>query len=199
MGQVEDALVVGVGVDGGHRAGADAEQALDDEGHGREAVGRTRGVGHDMVFGRIIVPVVHAHDDGEVFLFGRGGDDHLLGAIVDVDMGLLRGTEDAGGFDHHVHAVGAPVQLVGIAFGEAVDVPFADGGVVAFDHGVEFGASVVGVVFQQVEVGFRVKEIVDGDDLHRVPVFAVQGAEHLPADTPETVDADFDFLHMGIL
>ena len=63
---IEDALVVGVGVHGGHRTGNDPEEAFHDEGYRSEAVRGARGVGNDMVLGRIVVVVVYAHDDGEI-------------------------------------------------------------------------------------------------------------------------------------
>ena len=75
-------------------------------------------------------------------------------------------------------------------------MPVANGHVVAVHHGVEVGAAVVGIVFQKVEVGFRVKEIVDGDDLHRILILGMQGPENLPPDAAEAVDADFNFFHI---
>ena len=47
-----------------------------------------------------------------------------------------------------------------------------------------------------MEVGFRIEEVVDGDDFHFILIFGVQSAEDLPADTAETVDADSYFLHV---
>src|SRR5207253_10232979 len=66
VGQVEDALVVGVGVDGGHQAAPDAERLVQHLGDGGEAVGGARGVGDDGVPGRVVGAVVHAHADGQV-------------------------------------------------------------------------------------------------------------------------------------
>jgi hypothetical protein len=39
---------------------------------------------------RVVVAVVDAHDEGDVLALGRGGDDDLLGAAVDVGLGLRR-------------------------------------------------------------------------------------------------------------
>ena len=196
MRQIEDALVVGVGVHGGHRTGNDPEEAFHDEGYRSKAVRGARGVGNDMVLGRIVVVVVYAHDDGEVFFLRRGCNDDFLGAVLDVDMGLFGGTENTRGFDHHVDAIGSPGEELGIAFREAMDLPVAHGGIVAFHHGVKIGTAVVRIVFEQMEVGFRIEEVVDGDDFHFILIFGVQSAEDLPADTAETVDADSYFLHV---
>ena len=51
VGQVKDALVVGVGVNGGHQATHDAELVVDNLGGRRQAVGGAGGVGDDMVLG----------------------------------------------------------------------------------------------------------------------------------------------------
>lgn len=77
-----------------------------------------------------------------------------------------------------------------------MDLPVAYGGIVAFHHGVKIGAAVVRIVFEQMEVGFRIEEVVNGDDFHFILIFGVQSAEDLPADTAETVDADSYFLHV---
>ena len=50
--EVEDDLVVGVAVDGGHDAADDAEVIEQDLDDGREAVGGAAGVGDDVVLGR---------------------------------------------------------------------------------------------------------------------------------------------------
>ena len=78
MRGVEDDLVVGVAVDGGHDAGGDAEGVVEDLDDGREAVGGAGGVGDDVVLGRVVLVVVDAEDDGDVLVGGRGGDDDLL-------------------------------------------------------------------------------------------------------------------------
>lgn len=154
VGQIEDALVVGVGVHGGHLTGNDPEEAFHDEGYRSKAVRGARGVGNDMVLGRIVVVVVYAHDDGEILFLRRGCNDDFLGAVLDVDMGLFGGTENTRGFDHHVDAIGSPGEELGIAFREAMDLPVAHGGIVAFHHGVKIGTAVVRIVFEQMEVGF---------------------------------------------
>ena len=63
----------GVAVDGGHQAFLDAEaflqQHVDDR---RQAVRRAARVGNDVVLGRVVFLVVDAHDDGDVFVLGRG-------------------------------------------------------------------------------------------------------------------------------
>ena len=140
--------------------------------------------------------MVYAHDDGKIFFLRRGGDDDLLGAVFNVHMGLFGGTENTRGFDHHVDAVGPPGEELGIALREAMDLPVAHGGVVAFHHGVKMGTAVVRIVFEQMKVGFRIEEVVDGDDFHCILIFGVQGAEDLSADAAETVDADSYFLHV---
>ena len=87
---VEDALVVGVGVDGVHQALLDADEVVDDLGHGGEAVRRAGGVADDVVGRRVVAVLVDAEDDRDVLALGRGADDDLPGTGVDVRPGLVR-------------------------------------------------------------------------------------------------------------
>ena len=78
---VDGLLGGGVGVDGGHEAFLEAEAFLEQHmDERRQAVGGAGGVGNDVVLGRIVLVVVHAHHDRDVLVLGRGGDDDLLGA-----------------------------------------------------------------------------------------------------------------------
>ena len=74
-----------------------------------------------------------------------------------------------------------------------MDLPVAYGGIVAFHHGVKIGTAVVRIVFEQMEVGFRIEEVVNGDDFHFILNIWHAVAGSLPADTAETVDADSYF------
>ena len=96
-------LVLGVGVDGGHQTFDDAEFVVQHFGKRRKAVRRTRRVGDD-VLAAVVLVVVDAEHDGDVGVGGRRGDDHLLGAGVQVAFGLGGVAEDAGGFDDDVGA-----------------------------------------------------------------------------------------------
>ena len=71
VGQVEEVLVVGVGVDGGHEPAAHPEGVVEDLDHGHEAVGGARGVGHHHVAAGVEVVVVDAHDEGGVGVLRR--------------------------------------------------------------------------------------------------------------------------------
>src|SRR5262249_40160673 len=67
-GTVHGFLRGGVAVDGGHEALFDAKAFFQKHmHHGSQAVGGATGVGDDVVIGRIVFVMVHAHDDGNVF------------------------------------------------------------------------------------------------------------------------------------
>src|SRR5258707_10902391 len=46
--------------------------------------------------------MVHAHHDGDVFVFGRCADDHFLRACSDVPLRFFRVGEKTGGLDNDV-------------------------------------------------------------------------------------------------
>ena len=102
----------GVGVDGGHQTLSNSEAFLEQHVHDRgQAVCGAGGVGHDVMIRAVVEMVVHAHHHGEILVLGRGGNNHLLRAGFDVALGLFAIGEEAGGFDHHVHAEFFPRQL----------------------------------------------------------------------------------------
>jgi hypothetical protein len=65
-------------VDGGHDAGDEAAGFKNDLDDGGEAVGGATGVGDDVVLGRVVLVLVDAEDDGQVFVAGGSGDDDFL-------------------------------------------------------------------------------------------------------------------------
>jgi hypothetical protein len=155
-----------------------------------EAVRRARRVGDDVVVVRVVgVVEVDAEDDRRVRLGGRGGDDDLLGAGLEVLGGVRALGEEAGRLDHDVDAEVAPRQLRRIALRERLDLAAVDDQRVPgrLDGGRE--APVDGVVLEQVRERLVVRDVVDGDDLD-VGAGLVRRAEDIAADAAEAVDPD---------
>ena len=64
------------------------------------------GTGGDDHVGSLQDLVVHAEHDGRgVVVLGRSGDQDLLGASVDVSLGLLSGGVEAGALEHVLNTV----------------------------------------------------------------------------------------------
>ncbi len=190
--QVEDALVVGVAVDGGHQPALDAEAVVEHLGDRRQAVGGARGVGDDVVLGRVVVRVVDAEGHGDVRALAGRRDEHLLGAGLQVQLGLLARGEAAGALEHHVHAQLLPGQLGRVLLGrDAVALAVDDDGVLGRGHRAR-PVAVHRVVLEQVRQAGRLVEVVDGHDLE-VVLFALQGrAKHHAPDAAKPVDCHLD-------
>ena len=122
VGQVEDLLVVRVGVDRRHLALHDPEGVVQHLGHRGEAVRRAGGVRDDVVLLGVVLVVVDADDDREVLALGGGGDDDLLGAGRDVGLGLVGVGEEAGGLEHVLDAEVLPGELRRVLDGEDLDL-----------------------------------------------------------------------------
>jgi hypothetical protein len=104
----------GVGVDGGHEAFGDAESFLEQHmDNRREAVRGAACVGNDVMLASVILLMIHAHDDGDVLIFARSGDDDLLRTCVDVTLRLAALGEQTGGFDDNIDAEFLPRQSGG--------------------------------------------------------------------------------------
>ncbi len=84
MTGVEQALVESVAVDGGHQSAFDSEGFVNDLRYWSQAVGGAAGVRDDVVLLGIVVFVVYAENDGDIFIGGRCRDENLLGAGGDV-------------------------------------------------------------------------------------------------------------------
>src|SRR5699024_233506 len=95
-------LVRGVGVHRGHQALDDAELLVQHLRYGGEYVGCAGGVVDDVVRVGVVVALVDTDHEGRVLVLRLSGDDDLLGAVLDVGLGLLGVGEDAGGLDDDV-------------------------------------------------------------------------------------------------
>src|SRR5690606_27626761 len=184
-------LVAGVGVDRGHETTLDADRVVERLGQRREAVGRAGGVRDDVVRGRVVVGVVDTDDERGVLVLRGRGDDDLLGAGVDVRLGLGRVGEEAGGLDDDVGAELAPREVGRVAFLEGADLlAVGDDGLV-FVARVRVGYTGDGVVLEQVGEGLVVGQVVHADDLD-VGARGEDRPVEVPTDTAEAVDSDAD-------
>ncbi|MPM54121.1 hypothetical protein SDC9_100894 [bioreactor metagenome] len=186
--RVEQALVAGVGVHGGHQPALDTEGVVEHLGQRRQRVGRAGTVGEDVAGGRVEGVIVHAQDEHRDVALGRGGDDDLAGTTLQVGQRLATVGEPAGGLDHHVGADVTPRDARRVGLGEDADETVADLQVAAVGgDAVEVAAD--GVPFEQGGEGGGVGEVVDGDHLD-VCAVGQGGAQVGAPDPAESVDTD---------
>src|SRR3981081_201401 len=185
--RVEDDLVVGVAVDGGHDAGGDAEGVVEDLDDGGEAVGGAARIGDDVVLGRVVLVFVDSEDDGDVLVGRGGGDDDFFYGAAEVGFCLLRIGEEAGGFDDDLRADGGPVELGGVALGEDLDLLAVDGDEVGAVGYLVREIAEDGVVFEEVGQGGGGGEVVYG---YEFDVWvADSAAEDVASNAAEAVNA----------
>ena len=194
-GAVNGLLGGGGGVDGGHQAVGDAQVVVEDLGDGGQAVGGAGGVGHEGHVGGVGVQVHAAHEHGSGVL-GGGGHDDLLGAGVDVGLGLLLGQEQAGGLHNVLSLQLAPGDVLGVALSEDGNLLAVDNdGVLGVAH-LSLALAMHGIILQHISQVVGGAQIVDA---HNLDLGVIQaGAEHHAADTAKTIDANFD-AHVELL
>src|SRR6056297_2989398 len=184
-------LVVGVGVDGRHQPGVQADLVVDRLDQRGQAVGGAAGIRHHVV-AVLENAMVDAVDNGGQVLAGRSRYEHLARPGFQVRRGFFLAVEKAGAFQHHVHAQIGPGQLARVALGQHLDRAAVDQHGVAFDLHLAVELAVGGVVLGQVSVGFRIAQIVDGDDLDiGDAVVFVNRAQHVAANSAIAIDGDF--------
>ena len=192
VGAVDQHLVARVGVDGGHQALLDAERVVEHLDHRHEAVGRARGVRHDLVGGAVERVVVDADRRRWRRRPTTGPTRSTNGApAVEVERGLVAAGEDAGRLDDDVDAEVAPRQLLGVAHGQhlervAVDLDAVVGGLDVVVEPAEHR-----VVLEQVGHRLDRTEVVDRHEVDVGPGLLGRPEEVAP-DAAEAVDPHAD-------
>ncbi len=190
MHLVEDALVVGIRVNGVHQAALDAESIIQHFGGGSEAVGGARSVRDNVMPGGIIHVFIDAQHHCQIFAFGRGGNDDLLRAALEMRRRFIGISEKAGRFDHQVDTIIAPGDEGRITLRENLDsAPINDDRV---SSGLDFAGetAIGGVIFEQVSVGRGISQVIDGYDFQFARVAFENSLQRLASDAPEAVNAD---------
>lgn len=151
-----------------------------------------------MILGGIVLVLIDAHDE-HWGIGGWGGDDDLLGASLQVSVGLVDGGEDSGGFNNVVGTFSSPWNGGGVLLvvdGDGVgglagelDNEFA---IVGLDGSLELAVS--GVVLEKVDHVLEVDEwVVDSNQFDGI--LLNDGTGDQATDAAESVDSDFRLGH----
>jgi len=184
--QIEQALVVRIGVDRGHRSAVDAEGILQNFCYGSQTVCGAGSVGDDVVFCRIVSIVVHTEHKRGVGSIGGRGNDYFLHGRPQVLLGLGTLGEQARRFHDNVRPDGCPIDFRWVLSLENLEA-------FALDRDGVFGVRYLvrkiaqdRIVLQQMRQRFRIGDVVDGDKLN-VPI--VQSRAHdVAPDAAKTVN-----------
>src|SRR6185437_6801361 len=188
--EIQDDLVVGVGVDGGHAYAYDLEGVIHHLGNGRQTVGGAGRVANNAVFSGIVNLLVHPQHEGDVLVLGGGGDNNLLHRTTQMLFGVLGVGEAPGGFQHHLRAHRVPGQLGRIFFRKHAEAAAVHANAVGAGADIVAQVAQDGIVLQQVGQGFGIGKVVDR---HKFDVSVIEGgAQHVAPDAPESVDPYFD-------
>ena len=115
MWTVDQSLITGVGVNGGHQTLLNTERIVENLDHRHEAVGGARSVGDDVVTIRVVRVVVDTDYKGGITVAGWGRDDDLRRASRAVHAGSFLLGEDAGRLDDNVDTKVAPREFRWVA------------------------------------------------------------------------------------
>jgi hypothetical protein len=172
----------------------DAERLVQHLGDRRQAVGRARRVGDDVVLGRLVRLEVDAAAQGDVGVLGRGRDEDLARAAGEVLAAALLVDELAGRLDDDVDAGVLPLDRGRVFLGADRHLVAVDDERVAIDGDRAGVAAVHRVVAQEVAERGDVGEVVDE---HQVEALGGgrQAAHEAAPDATETVDANANLGH----
>ena len=157
----------------------------------RQAVGRARGRGKQVMLRRVVFTIVDAIDDIQRAI-DRRSDDDLFHALVEIDLQLFGLAKTAGGLDDDI--AGRPVGIGNRLVAGVADAFAIDQQILALDLADMRETAVHRVELKQVSRAVHVAgRLVDLDDIEFVEVPA--GAQAQPAHASETVDADTGSTH----
>ncbi len=141
-----------------------------------------------QIFLRVEIVLVHAHHKRRVGVARRAGNNDQLGSGVEVCSGGLAGGEDSRRLNDDVDVELAPGKVGRIALGVDLDRAIADVQRVLSGADREIQQALGRVVLEEVGVGGRGNEVVDGDDLHvRAPE---GGPQKAPSDASKSINRD---------
>ena len=185
---VNDQLVGGTGVDGGHEAFDDTKLVIDDLCERGQTVGCAGCVGQDR--GTSVSGVVYAHDvHGSIA--GGGRNDNLLGTTLEMGGGLGGFGENTGGLADNFGTFGSPSAFFGVTAGKELDPDITNDEAVTIGFDFTFVHSVDGIILELVGgVLNSQKGVIDCND-SSIGVLQC-GTANQTTDTAESVDTKLD-------
>ncbi|BBG31125.1 flagellin and related hook-associated proteins [Zymobacter palmae] len=166
---VDQVLVVGVGVDRGHQTFNDTNLCINRFSNRRQAVSGARSVGNDVHVGRQDV-FVYAVNDSSVSVSTRARDQNAFSACFQVQSGFFTFSEDTGAFHDQVNVQFFPRQASRVTFCQADDFVAVDIHCFFVVRNGEVKVTMSGIVFEQVSVQSSVTQVVDGNNLDAITV-----------------------------
>ncbi len=184
-------LIVGIGMDSGHQAIEHTDRVMQGFDEGGQAVGGTRRVRDDGV-GGLQHLMVDAIDHRRVnVLAARCGNHDLARATLQMEARLFLAREKTGALEHHIDTEVSPGQGRGITIGKHADPITIDDNRIAIDRDRTGKAAMRGIKSGQVGIGLCIAEVVDRNDLDRMPLATlVVGSQDVAADPAITIDGN---------
>src|ERR1700677_1761317 len=190
MREIENHLVVGIGMDRRHGADDDLEIVMHDFNDGGQTVGGAGCVRNDVVLGRIVNLFIYSQHQGNVFILCRRGDDDFFDRPAQMLLGIIGVGETSGRFEHDLNADGFTWKLGLIFLAENLKDVTVDSNGVGSGRDLIAQVSENGVVLEQVGERLGAGEIVDRDEFN-VRIFQ-RSAQDIASDASKAVDAYFN-------
>ena len=195
MRTVEDHLVAGVSVNGGHDTALNGRILVKSISHRSKAVGGAGCSGDDLVVrGKGLL--VYAVNDGLKIVSSGSGDNDLLCACVDVSLRLLLGAVEAGALENYVYADLTPrkIRCVLLAVNGDLLAVYDDVSLARL-NGMRMLAdlsavtALCGIVLEKVSKHSGIGKVVDCN--YFISLRAEHLAESKATDTAESVNGNF--------
>ena len=100
---VQDTLILGIAVHGGHKPAFDADTVHQDLSQGGEAIGGA-GRARDNLIGRFKLVMIDAVHHCAIYIFTGGRNQHFFCARIKVALYGIAASEDTRAFHHNINA-----------------------------------------------------------------------------------------------
>ena len=171
-----------------HEATLNAEGIHENLCKRSKAVRGTRRIRDDIMLLVIVLIIVHANNDGDVFVLSRCRNKNLLGTSLNVLLSQVSIGEETGRFDNKLYAHFAPRNIERFAVAENTYLVTVNDDVVSLDFNIIVNTPVDRIVLKQMSICLGAAGIVDSNDIEgRI---LLHRAENKSADTTEAVDTN---------
>ena len=189
MGKVKNALVIGIGVNGGHQTAFDTKFFHQYFSERSQAVGGARSVGNDVVFFRIILIFIYTHNDGDVFLFSRSRDNNFFSTSFDVSSSFRTFGETTGRFNNDFYTQFTPRQFSRVSLSQYFNFFAINNDVIAINSYFVGESAMYRVIFQKMRQSFSVSQVIYSYDFN----FRIgeRYTENLATNSTKTINTYF--------
>ncbi len=193
VGKIENSLITGIGMDGGHKTTLNPEIIQDHLGYRSKTVGGTGCIGDHMMNGAVILILIYSHNKCFHISFGRSRDHDLTGPCTDMLLSAVTIPEQTGTLGNILYTSSFPWDIGGITMVGHQYSAAINGEAILITLHLTIINPHHRIIFQKVGEGSIICEIIDRGDLNicKCRIFC-KGTKNTSPNTAKTINTYLD-------